>query len=52
MARLSRRRKGVLQQRLAGQGMEDLGKVRVHALALAGGQDNDLQGGSGRHGIV
>jgi hypothetical protein len=31
------------QQRLACKGMEDLRKVRMHALALAGGQDDDLE---------
>ena len=25
------------------EGMQDLGKVRMHALALAGGQDDDLE---------
>jgi hypothetical protein len=31
----------VLQQRLAGQGLQDLGKCRAHALALPGCQYDD-----------
>ena len=33
----------VLQQRSAGQRLQHLGQVALHALALAGGQDDDGQ---------
>jgi hypothetical protein len=42
--------KHVRKKRAAGKGMQDLGLVRVHALALARSQNDDLQGGGGeRH---
>ena len=45
------RRRDMREQRLAGQRMQHLGQVRMHALALAGGEDDDvhadaLHGGS------
>jgi hypothetical protein len=37
------------EQRPPGERVQDLGQVGVHALALAGGQDDDLQWGGGSH---
>ena len=34
----------VLEQRAPRDGLQDLGQVRLHALALAGGQDDDGNG--------
>ena len=34
----------VLDQRFAGQRVENLGQVRMHAFALTGGEDDDIHG--------
>jgi hypothetical protein len=35
--------KDVTEQRLTGEGMQDLRQVRLHPRSLAGGQDHDTQ---------
>jgi hypothetical protein len=41
----------VLEQRATRDGLQDLGQVRLHALALAGGQDDDGDG-HGMQGLL
>jgi hypothetical protein len=35
------------EQRTPGERLQDLGKVGMHALSLAGGKDHDIEGGHG-----